>query len=121
MNTIQPGLTSDIMRVSSIRSGWPNSGLTGPHRFCDVLRECEQASDEDSGSRELAQVAQTMETAFVTLAFKSLESEDEEGGLFGSCEQGMGYFRDLFFEHMAADLVRRRGLGFKQALTATYA
>lgn len=78
-----------------------------------VAPEHEQADD-------LMEAAGQMETHLVTFMLKTMDAAGDNGGLLGSRSQGMGYFKDLFFEKMAEEVVASQGLGFAQALKNTY-
>ena len=78
-----------------------------------VAPEYEQPDD-------LMEAAGQMETHLVTFMLKTMDAAGNNGGLLGSRSQGMGYFKDLFFEKMAEEVVASQGLGFAEALKNTY-
>ena len=61
-----------------------------------------------------------MEVQLTTLMLKTMEETSSEEGLLGRKSQGLGYFRDIFFESVAERMVEDGGLGFAQSLENTY-
>jgi Rod binding domain-containing protein len=61
-----------------------------------------------------------MEVMMTTFMIKTMDESGTEGGLLGKTSQGMGYFKDQFFQSMAEEVVSQRGLGFVESLRNTY-
>lgn len=68
----------------------------------------------------LQEAAQKMEAQLALLMVKTMDKAAGEGGLLGKAGEGLGYFRDLFFQEVADQLVNQKGLGFSESLLNTY-
>ncbi len=60
-----------------------------------------------------------METQLATFMLKTMD-QSSTGGLLGKASEGMGYFKDMFFQKMAESIVDQGGLGFEEALANAY-
>ncbi len=68
----------------------------------------------------MEQAAHQMEVMLTTFMLKAMDKSGTEGGLLGNASQGMGYFKDQFFQEIAESVVGQRGLGFAQSLNNMY-
>jgi len=87
--------------------------------FGSVFAEALQGQAAQTGP-SIEEAARQMEIHITTLMFKVMDQSSSEGGLLGSKSEGMGHFKDLFFQTVAEELVDQKGLGFKEALANTY-
>ena len=82
----------------------------------------EQVSNQhpETGGKSMAEAAKQMETMLATFMIKTMDESGTEGGLLGKTSQGMGYFKDLFIQEMATEMVEKGGLGFAESLNNLY-
>lgn len=95
-----------------------------PSKFADLLDNAAARKDSLNApakkTPDIEDAAKRMEVQLTTLMLKTMEETSTEGGLLGSKFQGMGYFRDVFFESVAENMVENAGMGFAQSLRNTY-
>lgn len=93
--------------------------------FTDVIDQIHSQTKPNqaksvTGSRQLDDAAHQMEVQLVTMMLKTMDKSGTEKGLLGNSSQGMDYFKDLFFEKIAEEVVSQKGLGFAGSLENTY-
>ena len=88
----------------------------------DFASALEAAKDgkQESAFPTIEEAARQMEVMVTTVMLKTMEETSTEGGLLGSKSQGLGYFKDLFLQQVAEDMVDKQGFGFREALVSTY-
>jgi Rod binding domain-containing protein len=80
----------------------------------------EKARDQSSEPKTLDEAGRRMEVMITTMVLKTMEESSTEGGLLGTKSQGMGYFKDLFLENIAENMVEKGGLGIREALVKAH-
>lgn len=95
-----------------------------PSKFAHLLENAgSRASSLQARAPErpsMEDAAKRMEVQLTTLVLKTMEETSTEGGLLGRKFQGMGYFRDVFFESVAENMVENAGMGFADSMQNTY-
>lgn len=77
-------------------------------------------NEQESAPASMEKASHQMEVLFATTMLKIMEETGTENGLLGKASQGMGYFKDLFLESVAEDIVEGKGLGFRDSLANIY-
>ena len=98
------------------------SPSTSETSFADVFAQVEQKNNpaKPDQSSDLIEAARKMEVQLVSLMFKTMEKSGTEGGLLGgSKSEGLSHFKDLFFQSVAEEMVKHRGLGLAEAIANT--
>jgi Rod binding domain-containing protein len=88
--------------------------------FGNLYDKVRKASSKANTPASLEDAGHQMEVVLTTFMLKTMEASSSEGGLLGTKSQGMGYFKDMFLETIAEEVVRERGLGFGEALVNAY-
>ena len=68
----------------------------------------------------LEEAARQMEIHLVTFMLKTMDEAGDSGGILGKSSEGMGYFKDMFFQDMAEQVAAEQGFGFVESLKNTY-
>lgn len=76
--------------------------------------------ERPGGQPTIEEAAKQMEVQLTTLMLQTMEKTSTEGGLLGSKMQGMGYFKDVFLQSIAENMVENSGMGFAESLQNTY-
>ena len=89
--------------------------------FEDLLEAA--ANDNRSGrvnnEETMKKTAKAMEAQLVTFMLNTMDKASPGGGMLGKSE-GLGYFKSLFFQTMAEEVVEHNGLGFEESLKNMY-
>ena len=120
---VLPPATGEHMlkRMERLENQGPSPSASTAATFSSLLKEKvegkaeHQQQDSDRGA-SLEEAGRQMEVLLTTFMLKTMEKSSTEGGLLGSKSQGMGYFKDLFLENIAKEVVHNKGLGFGEAL-----
>ncbi len=88
--------------------------------FGNLYDQVKKASTQANSPASLEDAGRQMEIVLTSFMLKTMEKTSTEGGLLGTKSQGMGYFKDLFLENIAQEIVKERGLGFGEALVNAY-
>ncbi|MCB1052598.1 MAG: hypothetical protein H6510_00295 [Acidobacteria bacterium] len=81
--------------------------------FAEVYTSVQAPNQND-----LTKAAKMLEAHLVTQAFKAMD--EGETPLLGTSMQGLSYFSDLFFQTLAEEVVRQKGLGFDEVVARAY-
>jgi len=94
-----------------------NQMISGAHRLSGVLPvHGDHPAQNVAGDR----AQKTLESQFAYMMLKAMDQSSPNGGLMGDKVQGLGHFRDLFFQEMATNMVEHSKIGFHEALTNRY-
>lgn len=85
----------------------------------ETAKKKTEGGDPTAGRATIKKAAKEMETMLVTFMLKEMDKAGGKG-LLGESSQGMGFFKDKFFEDMAREMTSQNGLGFAEALANTY-
>jgi len=89
--------------------------------FGQMLEGMTQANGSTSETvASLEEAARQMEIHLVTFMLKTMDEAGDSGGLLGKSSEGLGYFKDVFFQDMAEQVSAEQGFGFVESLKSTY-
>ena len=95
---------------------------TSESNFEKVFQEAGKKINDakQTNPTQLEKAAKQMEIQMLTFMFKTMEKSGTENGLLGdSKSEGMSHFKDLFFQSVAEEMVKTRGLGLAESIVKT--
>jgi Rod binding domain-containing protein len=121
MTDVSSAYFHQVNGMGQVRQLAEKSAETSP--FAHLLKDAQARSgnlESQKQEPDINEAAKQMEVQLTMLMLKTMEETSTEGGLLGKKFQGMGYFRDVFFESVAENMVENSGMGFAQSLQNTY-
>ena len=107
----------DLSLFKKVADGKVSNGF---QKALEEAGESQSSTPSKSHGPSLEEAAHKMEVQLTMLMLKTMEKSSTEGGLLGNQSQGMGYFKDLFLEEIAENIVANTGSGFAEALKNTH-